>query len=389
MLRVRNDGIPIVGFTWYSLTDQVDWDTRAARGQRPRQPARPVRPRPQDPAGRRGLQAADRRLARGAADAERVPAGAGRHARASTASDWAAARSAREARRTAVADEHSPAQQRISGSSDGDDDSRTRWRSSPAPPAASASPPRSGSAPKARASSRRPRCAEAARPPRARCARPGRPTRWRCVCDVARRGRRCRRPSTAAFAALRPARRRRQQRRADGLQADRGADRRRLAAHPAASTCSARSTSPSRRSCAWSAAARSSTSRASTRSRRRRSCACYAAAKAALLSLTRSAALEGKPKGIRVNAILPGAIDTPMLWENPNIKSGAETIDPADVGKPEDIAAAIAYLALRRRAVRAGRDGAGRRRAPQSPLTPLRRLGRSHPTRPRAACQLI
>ena len=27
MLRLRNDGVPIVGFTWYSLTDQVDWDT--------------------------------------------------------------------------------------------------------------------------------------------------------------------------------------------------------------------------------------------------------------------------------------------------------------------------------------------------------------------------
>ena len=27
VLRVRNDGIPIVGFTWYSLIDQVDWDT--------------------------------------------------------------------------------------------------------------------------------------------------------------------------------------------------------------------------------------------------------------------------------------------------------------------------------------------------------------------------
>ena len=26
-MRVRNDGVPIVGFTWYSLTDQVDWDT--------------------------------------------------------------------------------------------------------------------------------------------------------------------------------------------------------------------------------------------------------------------------------------------------------------------------------------------------------------------------
>ncbi|HJQ13594.1 MAG TPA: SDR family NAD(P)-dependent oxidoreductase [Anaerolineales bacterium] len=71
----------------------------------------------------------------------------------------------------------------------------------------------------------------------------------------------------------------------------------------------------------------------------------YAAAKAALLSLTRSAALEGKAKGIRVNAVLPGAIDTPMLWENPNVKSGQEVINPADVGKPEDVAATIAYLA--------------------------------------------
>jgi meso-butanediol dehydrogenase/(S,S)-butanediol dehydrogenase/diacetyl reductase len=73
--------------------------------------------------------------------------------------------------------------------------------------------------------------------------------------------------------------------------------------------------------------------------------ASYAAAKAALLSLTRSSALEGKAKGIRVNAILPGAVDTPMLWDNPNVKSGAEKIDKSDVGKPEDIAAVIAYLA--------------------------------------------
>lgn len=73
--------------------------------------------------------------------------------------------------------------------------------------------------------------------------------------------------------------------------------------------------------------------------------ACYAAAKAALLSLTRSGSMEGKEKGIRVNAILPGAIDTPMLWENPNVKSGIEKIDKTSVGKPEDIAGAIAYLA--------------------------------------------
>jgi len=71
----------------------------------------------------------------------------------------------------------------------------------------------------------------------------------------------------------------------------------------------------------------------------------YAAAKAALVSLTRSASLEGKPRGIRVNVILPGAIDTPMLWDNPNVKSGQEKIEQHDVGKPEDIAAVIAYLA--------------------------------------------
>jgi len=73
--------------------------------------------------------------------------------------------------------------------------------------------------------------------------------------------------------------------------------------------------------------------------------ASYAAAKAALLSLTRSAALEGKPKGIRVNAVLPGAIDTPMLWDNPNVRSGIEVIDKNEVGQPDDVAEVVAFLA--------------------------------------------
>jgi NAD(P)-dependent dehydrogenase (short-subunit alcohol dehydrogenase family) len=73
--------------------------------------------------------------------------------------------------------------------------------------------------------------------------------------------------------------------------------------------------------------------------------ASYAAAKAALLSLTRSTSVEGKAKGIRANAILPGAVDTPMLWANPNVKSGIETVNLADVGRPQDIAAAVAFLA--------------------------------------------
>jgi NAD(P)-dependent dehydrogenase (short-subunit alcohol dehydrogenase family) len=71
----------------------------------------------------------------------------------------------------------------------------------------------------------------------------------------------------------------------------------------------------------------------------------YAAAKAALVSLTRSASLEGKPKGIRVNAVLPGVIDTPMRRSNPNVESGAESIASDEVGRPEDVAAAIAFLA--------------------------------------------
>ena len=71
----------------------------------------------------------------------------------------------------------------------------------------------------------------------------------------------------------------------------------------------------------------------------------YAAAKAALLSLTRSTALEGRDKGIRANAVLPGAVDTPMLRNNPEVKAGVEKIDAGELGQPEDIAAAIAYLA--------------------------------------------
>lgn len=71
----------------------------------------------------------------------------------------------------------------------------------------------------------------------------------------------------------------------------------------------------------------------------------YAAAKSGLVSLTRTASIEGAPKNIRVNAVLPGAVDTPMLWENPNVKSGVEWIDKSRVGRPSDIADVIIYLA--------------------------------------------
>jgi NAD(P)-dependent dehydrogenase (short-subunit alcohol dehydrogenase family) len=71
----------------------------------------------------------------------------------------------------------------------------------------------------------------------------------------------------------------------------------------------------------------------------------YAAAKAALESLTRSTAIEGRARGIRANAVLPGAIDTPMLQASPNIASGVEVIAPEDVGQPRDVADAALFLA--------------------------------------------
>ena len=58
--RLKQDGVPLVGFTWYSLQDQVDWDTGAARKQRPRQPAWPLRSGPEDPAGWPRVQEVDR-----------------------------------------------------------------------------------------------------------------------------------------------------------------------------------------------------------------------------------------------------------------------------------------------------------------------------------------
>jgi len=70
----------------------------------------------------------------------------------------------------------------------------------------------------------------------------------------------------------------------------------------------------------------------------------YAASKGAIEAFTRGFSIEMAPKQIRVNSVAPGAVDTPMLWNNPNVKSGAEKITGA-IGKPEDLAAAICFIA--------------------------------------------
>ncbi|MFD3548968.1 SDR family NAD(P)-dependent oxidoreductase [Streptomyces sp. NPDC058655] len=78
---------------------------------------------------------------------------------------------------------------------------------------------------------------------------------------------------------------------------------------------------------------------------------CYSAAKAAVVQLTKTLATEAGPHGIRVNAVAPGWIRTPMTGRH-----GAEVQERTEaamvrmsplrrVGEPEDIAQAVLYLA--------------------------------------------
>jgi len=85
--------------------------------------------------------------------------------------------------------------------------------------------------------------------------------------------------------------------------------------------------------------------------------AAYAASKGGLLALTRAIAIEFAPDNIRCNAILPGAVDTPMLRAGlgrghlggstitERLDNLARRTVNGRVGKPEEIAKAIVFLA--------------------------------------------
>lgn len=85
--------------------------------------------------------------------------------------------------------------------------------------------------------------------------------------------------------------------------------------------------------------------------------AAYAASKGGLLALTRAMAIEFAADNIRVNAILPGAVDTPMLRAGlgrghaghgdmqERLDNLARRTVSGKVGKPEEIARAIYFLA--------------------------------------------
>lgn len=78
----------------------------------------------------------------------------------------------------------------------------------------------------------------------------------------------------------------------------------------------------------------------------------YCASKAAVLHLTRCLALELVPAGVRVNAVCPGGVDTPLLQRAfPDGRGPQGTLDDlvgahpvGRLGRPEEIAAAIRFL---------------------------------------------
>lgn len=77
-------------------------------------------------------------------------------------------------------------------------------------------------------------------------------------------------------------------------------------------------------------------------------CAQYCASKAGILGLVRGAALDYADKGIRVNAILPGATWTPMaetaLGSDPNLNKVVERIPMKRFAQPAEVAAAAVWL---------------------------------------------
>jgi 3-oxoacyl-[acyl-carrier protein] reductase len=75
----------------------------------------------------------------------------------------------------------------------------------------------------------------------------------------------------------------------------------------------------------------------------------YNASKGAVVTLTKSMALELAPHGLRVNAVCPGWIETPMTEKTSADQRFRESylrkIPLGRFGRPEEVAAAVAYLA--------------------------------------------
>lgn len=84
----------------------------------------------------------------------------------------------------------------------------------------------------------------------------------------------------------------------------------------------------------------------------------YAASKAALVGMTRSLARELGPRGIRVNNIMPGPVNTPIMSNVPRswIDSMVAAVPLGRIAEPEDIAGVVAFVASEDAAMITGAD---------------------------------
>lgn len=70
----------------------------------------------------------------------------------------------------------------------------------------------------------------------------------------------------------------------------------------------------------------------------------YAASKAALIAMTKSLSMEVGSRGVRVNAVAPGLIETSMIENIPHMDELKKRISLGRVGTPEDVAGAVSFL---------------------------------------------
>lgn len=70
----------------------------------------------------------------------------------------------------------------------------------------------------------------------------------------------------------------------------------------------------------------------------------YGAAKGAIRGLSRTAALELGSRGIRVNVVLPGAVDTPMITISDEAEARYRRLPLGRVGTSDDVAGVVAFL---------------------------------------------
>ena len=70
----------------------------------------------------------------------------------------------------------------------------------------------------------------------------------------------------------------------------------------------------------------------------------YAASKAGLIAMTKTMALELGPRGIRVNAVAPGLIETEMIQNIPNLETIKKQIPLARFGHVDEVAGVVSFL---------------------------------------------